>query len=105
MNNEERKAILELVSQAHHKVEKEYLAHPATKMDPEWLDKRRLLLADLGLHLVQASVQEKRDIGLIKRYLYSILTISNDLVPEAELSLTAEKLLDLERPVNKAETL
>jgi hypothetical protein len=38
-------------------------------------------------------VKEEMDIDNIKRYLYSILVIANDLAPEANLKETAQKLL------------
>jgi hypothetical protein len=48
--------VLALVNKAHSLVEKLYLQNPAVKETPEWLNKPRLLLADLSLHLVQAAV-------------------------------------------------
>ena len=55
-----------------------------------------MLLADLALHLVQAAiVGEQMRPDLLKRYLYSILTIAQDYLPEINLS-TAEQLLSSE---------
>ena len=88
-----RQEIIELVTKAHNLVEKTYVADPAIPASDEWLNKRRLLLADLALHLTDACVKEEMNIDKIKRYLYSILTIANDFAPEAGLKETAEKLL------------
>ncbi|MDQ3291216.1 MAG: hypothetical protein M3Q05_07995 [Bacteroidota bacterium] len=90
----DKKEILGLVNQAHSLVEKLYLQDPAAKGSAEWLNKRRLLLADLSLHLVQASVAgEQMRPDLLKRYLYSVLTIAQDFLPEIDLSSTAEQLI------------
>jgi hypothetical protein len=84
---------LENIAKAHNLVEKNYLLNPAVPGSEEWLNKRRLLLADLSLHLTDACVKEEMDIERIKRYLYSILTIANDFAPEADLKETAKRLL------------
>lgn len=89
----DRQRILELIHEAHATVEKAYLAHPATKTSMDWLEKRKFLLADLSLHMVQATMQEPVDKELIKRYLYSILTISHDFLPEAGLLATADRVV------------
>lgn len=97
-----RAQILHLVGEAHSMVEKEYLKHPAKKAGDGWLEKRRLLLADMALHLAQTGVQPQTDVKLIKRYLYSLLTLCADFVPEAGLKETAEKLLDKETEKREA---
>ena len=89
----ERQQTLEHIAKAHCLVEKHYLLNPAVPGSDEWLNKRRLLLADLALHLADACVKEEMDIGKIKRYLYSVLTIADDFAPEAQLKETAQKLL------------
>src|SRR3712207_3749104 len=95
----DKKEVLTLVNQAHSLVEKIYLQDPAAKGSAEWLNKRRFLIADLSLHLVQASVAgEQVRPDLLKRYLYSLLTIAQDFLPDIELSSTAERLIDLESP-------
>ena len=93
MNSTDRKAAAEHITAAHSMVEKGYIADLSTPTSEGWLNKRRLLLADLSLHLTDACVKEEMDIDKIKRYLYSILTIANDFAPEAGLKDTAEKLL------------
>jgi len=97
MEPTDKKEILALVNQAHSLVEQLYLQNSAVKGTPEWLNKRRLLLADLSLHLVQASVAgEQMRPDLLKRYLYSILTIAQDYLPEINLIKTAEELITQE---------
>ena len=85
--------IIQHCKEAHALAEQLYLEHPATKGDANWLDKRKFLLADLSLHMVQAALQkDQADPELIRRYLFSILTICEDFIPDAALSSTANKL-------------
>ncbi|HEX8333207.1 MAG TPA: hypothetical protein VF622_11320 [Segetibacter sp.] len=42
------------------------LLNPAVPDSEEWLNKRRLLLADLSLHLTDACVKEEMDIAKIR---------------------------------------
>jgi hypothetical protein len=93
MDTTDNQHTLEHIAKAHQLVEKNYLLNPAVPGSEEWLNKRRLLLADLSLHLTDACVKEEMDIDKIKRYLYSILVIANDFAPEANLKETAQKLL------------
>ena len=86
--------ILQLCKEAHALSEQCYLEHSATKGSNEWLDKRKYLLADVSLHMVQAALQnEQADVELIRRYLFSLLTICNEFIPEANLVATANKLI------------
>lgn len=88
---------LELVKIAHSEVEKAYLENPAVKGSAEWLQKRRLLLADVGLHLVQAALTgDEVNTQKLKRYLFSILTISEEFIPGNGLSETADKLVPMQ---------
>ena len=94
MLEQDKKKVLDLVAVAHTEVEKAYLANPAAKGTDDWLKKRRLLLADLSLHLVQASLNgDEINNEKLKRYLYSILTISEEFIPGFTLAATAEKLM------------
>jgi hypothetical protein len=94
METTENRQVLELVKMAHDQVENLYLENPVGKDSPDWLNKRRLLLADLALHLVQAALKgDKLDTNRLRRYLFSILTIAHDFIPEAELTGAAEKLM------------
>ena len=95
---DKRKRILEHALQAHSLAEQCYLEHTAAKGSPEWLHKRRYLLADLSLHMVHAALEkDSADPELIKRYLYSILTISNDFLPGLSLTELADKLVPPEQ--------
>jgi hypothetical protein len=93
MDTIEQQQTLEHIAKAHSLVEKAYLLNPAVLGSEDWLNKRRLLLADLSLHLTDACVREEMDIEKIKRYLYAALIIANDFAPEADLKEAAQKLL------------
>lgn len=97
MKASEKVNVLELVASAHNEVEKAYLENPAVKGSAEWLQKRRLLLADVGLHLVQAALTgDEVNTQKLKRYLFSILTISEEFIPGQGLSETAGKLVPVQ---------
>ena len=91
---DKKQLILQHCTEAHSLAEQCYRTHPASKGSADWLDKRKFLLADLSLHMVQAALQkDEADPDLIKRYLFSILTICEEFIPDAELSVTANKLI------------
>lgn len=93
MNEKQRKELLETSWRLHDMVENEYLNHNAVVGDDKWLDKQRLLLADMALHLLQTATNEG-DIKLDKltNNLYSILTISDQFIKQPDLKETADKL-------------
>lgn len=95
---EEQQLILKHCQEAHTLTEHCYSKHPAAKGDINWLDKRKFLLADLSLHMVQAALQGNTpDPQLIRRYLFSILTVCEDFIPDAGLSAVAKKLIEPDR--------
>lgn len=84
---------METCWQLHNIIEEEYIAHPAKSGDAAWLEKRRLLLADMAIHLLQTAI-EPGDIKIenLTNNLNAILTISDPFLPNAELKRTADKL-------------
>ena len=95
MTPEQQKHIIDTSWQLHDIVERAYLDHPATKGDDEWLEKQRLLLADMALHLLQTATNPD-DIKLDKltNNIHAILTIADQFLPHAELSKAKDKLYD-----------
>ena len=90
---------LELIKtswELHDQIEKAYLIHPAKQGDSEWLEKQRLLLADMALHLFQTSIKPG-DIKLerLRDNLYAILTISDQFLTGADLKKATEKIYNL----------
>ena len=77
----------------HSTVESSYLAHPATNKDQEWLEKQRILLADMAIHLLQTAVKPGNiELDNLRNNIHSILTISDQFLPNAELKRATENL-------------
>ncbi|WOH35938.1 hypothetical protein RI844_11145 [Thalassotalea fonticola] len=93
MNNLERKELINTSWELHSAVETSYLNNPATKGDQQWLEKQRILLADMAIHLLQTAITPG-DIELDKltNNIHSILTIADQFLPNAELKKATDKL-------------
>ena len=93
MNEIERKELLKTSWEFHSVVENGYLAHPASKGSEEWLEKQRILLADMALHLLQTAIKPGNiEIDKLKNNLHAILTITDQFLPDTGLKKAAEKL-------------
>ena len=91
MNLENRKQILKLVDAAHAKVESFYPETAVYKDTPEWIEKRRLLLADLALHLAQDALKgESINEEKLKSHLFAVLKLSGEFFPDANYTKAAE---------------
>ena len=85
--------IIMLGRKAHDLTESAYRAHPATRGEPGWPEKQRILLADMALHLLQTALRDgELPADELKRNLYSILTVSDQFIPDSGLKATADKL-------------
>ena len=95
MTKEEKIKILDISWELHSQVETSYLNNPANKGDTEWLEKQRLLLADMALHLLQTAIKPG-DIELdrLRDNMNAILTIADQFLPSADLKKATEKLYD-----------
>lgn len=93
MDETTRKEILDLGRKAHDLTESAYRDNPATRGEPAWAEKQRILLADMALHLLQTAL---RDGALpadgLKRNLYAILAVSDQFIPNEGLKAIAERL-------------
>jgi len=95
MTKEERLNMLATSWELHSQVETSYLAHPATQKDEEWLEKQRLLLADMALHLLQTAINlEEIKLDKLRNNLHAILTITDQFLPNADLKAATEKLYE-----------
>ncbi|MBK8727013.1 MAG: hypothetical protein IPL96_13470, partial [Holophagaceae bacterium] len=73
--------------------ESAYQNNPSKRGDAGWGDKQRILLADMALHLLQTSLRKgELSTADLKRNLYSILTISDELMPGHDLKAVADEL-------------
>lgn len=86
MNKQEREQIIKVSWELHSQVESNYLKNKAKKGDKEWLEKQRILLADMALHLLQTAIAPERiSLRRLRDNLHSILTISDQFLPKAKL--------------------
>jgi hypothetical protein len=94
MDENERSELIRMAGKIHGAVEEAYLHHPATKNAPaEWIEKQRLLLADMAIHLLQTALKPGNiELGKLKNNLHSVLTLSDQFLPHAELKKATEKL-------------
>ena len=95
MTDDEKLKLIALSWELHGQVETTYLDHPAKPGDDEWLEKQRLLLADMALHLLQTSMNPGEiKLAKLRDNLHAILTITDPFLPKAELKKATDKLYD-----------
>ncbi|MEP7704148.1 hypothetical protein [Paraglaciecola sp. 25GB23A] len=93
MNDFERKELIEESWKLHNIVESNYLSNTAKKGDEQWLEKQRILLADMAIHLFQSAVKPgELEIEKLTNNIHAILTIADQFIPHAELKNATEKL-------------
>ncbi|MGY2130604.1 hypothetical protein ACW9KT_00140 [Hymenobacter sp. HD11105] len=81
-------AILQLVHQAHALTE----TAAVEALDPQ--ERKKFILADLSLHMVQAALRHPQpQAAEVRRYLFSVLTVCDGFVPDLDLKAMAEVLL------------
>ncbi|WP_100914916.1 hypothetical protein [Pseudoalteromonas spongiae] len=95
MNDIERNKLIKTSWQLHSLVEDSYLNNSATKGDEEWLEKQRILLADMAIHLLQTAIKPGNiELDKLKNNLHSILTITDQFLPHAGLKEATAKLYE-----------
>ena len=95
MNTEERTEMIKTSWELHRQVEASYLANQAKKGDDEWLEKQRMLLADMALHLLQTAIKPGEiQLDKLRNNLLAILTITDQFLPKAELKKATDKLYE-----------
>ena len=93
MNKDERLRMIATSWELHSQVEASYFSIHAKKGDADWLEKQRMLLADMALHLLQTSIgPDEIKLDKLRNNLHAILTIADQFLPEAELKKATEKL-------------
>lgn len=80
----------------HGVVEEALLRHPAIKgSGADWLDKQRLLLADMAIHLLQTALKPGEiELDKLRNNLHAILTISDRFLPHAGLKDATGKIYE-----------
>ncbi len=93
MKKEAKLEILNISKRLHSQVEASYLNDSARKGDDKWLEKQRILLADMALHLLQTAINpDEIKLDLLRNNIHSILTISDQFLPKAGFKATIKKL-------------
>ena len=93
MSTEEKLKMLNASWELHSQVETSYLNNTANKDEKEWLEKQRMLLADMALHLLQTSIKPGEiKLDRLRDNLHAILTITDQFLPNADLKKATEKL-------------
>jgi hypothetical protein len=93
MNDFERKQLIEKSWNLHNIVESSYLSNTAKKDGDKWLEKQRILLADMAIHLFQTAIKPgELEIEKLTNNIHAILTITDQFIPNAELKNATEKL-------------
>lgn len=87
MDDNLNRQLLAQSGQMHSQVEQQYLNHPATAKDGDWLAKQRWLLADMALHLLQTALASSEPSqAQLARNLYAILTVSKPMLPNVDFN-------------------
>jgi hypothetical protein len=97
MDDLQRTGLIQMGWKIHAAVEDSYRRHPATRGseggNDDWLDKQRLLLADMAVHLLQTAIKPgSLELDKLRDNLHAILTISDQFLPHAGLKAAREKL-------------
>lgn len=86
MNEIQRDKIIAESWRAHALIEEHYLNNNAVKDDDDWLEKQRILLADMALHLLQTALNPgELKTDKLKNNVFSILTIADQFLPGSKL--------------------
>lgn len=95
MDDAKRTELIRMGWEIHGAVEDSYRCHLAAKGgdSDQWLDKQRLLLADMAVHLLQTAIKPGNlELDKLRNNLHAILTISDQFLPDADLKKATGKL-------------
>lgn len=95
MNDIERTKLIKTSWDLHSNIESSYLSNSAVQGDDAWVEKQRMLLADMAIHLLQTAMEPGNiELDKLRNNLHSILTISDLFLPSAELKKATDKLYE-----------
>jgi hypothetical protein len=93
MDDFERKKLIEESWKMHKIIERSYLGNTAKKNDEQWLEKQRILLADMAIHLLQTAIEPGEfEVEKLTNNIHAILTIADQFIPQAGLKNATTKL-------------
>jgi len=89
----DKEKIIQTSWEMHDAIESAYLELSAAKGDEQWLDKQRILLADMAIHLLQTALKpDEIALDKLANNLHAILTITDQFLPDAKLKEATELL-------------
>lgn len=92
---EHRESILRALREVHERVHEASPTESSPKLSQGWVDRRRLLLVDLALHLCEEAVKgETLGTRELAEKLHSVLFVAKDLAPGHALEKAAELVLE-----------
>jgi len=92
---EHREAILRALKEVHERVHVAYPEQASPRLSQGWVDRRRLLLVDLALHLCEEVVKgETLGARELAEKVHSVLFVAKDLAPGHALEKAAEQVLE-----------
>jgi len=92
---EDREAILRALAEVHARVHDAYPEQASPMLSQGWVDKRRLLLVDLALHLCEEVVRgESLGTRELAEKLHSVLHVAKDLAPGHGIDRAADLVLE-----------
>jgi hypothetical protein len=101
MNNNDRDTLIKTSWELHALVERSYSANVAAKNSDQWLEKNRLLLADMAIHLLQTAIKPgELEISRLKQNIYAVLVVTDDFMPDCGLKNYSQVFLHSSSAVN-----
>jgi hypothetical protein len=90
-----RESILSALKAVHERVHEASPTASSPKLSQGWVDRRRLLLVDLALHLCEEAVKgETLGTRELAEKVYSVLCVAKELAPGHALEKAAELVLE-----------
>jgi hypothetical protein len=95
LTREHRESILRALKEVHERVHDAYPEQASPKPSQGWVDRRRLLLVDLALHLCEEVVKgETLGARELAEKVHSVLFVAKDLAPGHAIEKAAEQVLE-----------
>ena len=94
LSDERRQALLHALAEALERVQDAYREAASPHLSQGWVDRRRLLLVDLTLHLAEEAVRgETLETRALVEKLYQVLEMARVLAPGHHVDHAAEQVL------------
>ncbi|MBF5042114.1 hypothetical protein FGE12_06885 [Aggregicoccus sp. 17bor-14] len=95
LSDAHRRALLQAIAEAHARVEQAYPEGASPALSQGWVDRRRVLLVDLALHLAEEAVRgEALEVRTLVEKLYQVLEVARVLAPGHHVDRAADAVLE-----------